>query len=143
MTDKMKLIAIFVFFTLLVVACNLPKGSQPVEPTSSTETFVQVVSTESAEEALNREVPPPANTDGAETVFVPGAVFWMGSRDTDEDAGEDEMPFHQVTQSGFYIYTHEVTNAMYAACVEDRACLPVRVYESGPTTHYGDPEFAD
>ena len=132
-------ITIVLLFTLLIAACNLPaRQINNVTPSSPTSTL-------EVEEVANLpvEVSPPANTDGAETVFVPGGVFWMGSPDTDEDANEDEMPYHQVTQSGFYIYTHEVTNEMYAACVEARACLPIQIHESGTTTHYDDPAYAD
>lgn len=85
----------------------------------------------------------PTNTDGAETILIPGGTFWMGSDETDADADEDEMPRHQVTLSSFYIYTHEVTNAMYAKCVSAGGCWPVHVLESGPTTHYNDPAYAD
>ncbi len=85
----------------------------------------------------------PTNTDGAETILIPGGTFWMGSEATDTLAGEDEQPWHQVTLDGFYIYTHEVTNEMYAECVAAGGCLPINVMESGPTTHYGDPAYAD
>ncbi|MBI4730561.1 MAG: formylglycine-generating enzyme family protein [Chloroflexi bacterium] len=85
----------------------------------------------------------PSNTDGAETILIPAAIFWMGSETADTLADDDETPQHQVTLNGFYIYTHEVTNGMYAECVAAGGCLPVTVMESGPTTHYGDPAYAD
>ncbi len=107
---------------LIAGACNLP-GSLGGD----------------APEAL----PPPSNTDGAETILIPGAAFWMGSEATDALADEDEIPRHQVTLDGFYIYTHEVTNGMYADCAAAGGCLPVNVMESGPTTHYGDPAYDD
>ncbi len=85
----------------------------------------------------------PTNTDEAETILIPGGTFWMGSGDTDTQAGDDEIPRHQVTLASFYLYTHEVTNKMYAACVDAGACLPVNVMDSGPTTHTGDPAYDD
>ena len=85
----------------------------------------------------------PTNTDGAETILIPGGTFWMGSEESDAEAQADEMPRHQVTLGGFRIYTHEVTQGMYARCVEAGVCIPVDALESGPTSHYGDPAFAD
>ncbi|OGO12444.1 MAG: hypothetical protein A2Y93_09095, partial [Chloroflexi bacterium RBG_13_68_17] len=85
----------------------------------------------------------PTNTDGAETILIPGGTFWMGSEDWDAEAEADERPRHQVTLGGFRIYTHEVTHAMYARCVEARVCIPVSALPGGPTSHYGDPAFDD
>ena len=85
----------------------------------------------------------PTNTDGAETILIPGGTFWMGSEDGDAQAEADEMPRHQVTLGDFPIYTHEVTHEMYARCVEARACIPVNALPGGPTSHYGDPAFAE
>ncbi len=85
----------------------------------------------------------PENTDGAEVILIPGGKFWMGSESTDELADEDELPQHEVTLDGFYIYTHEVTNAMYAECVAAGACPSVNVLYGGPTRHYDDADYED
>ncbi|KAF0108302.1 MAG: hypothetical protein FD146_876 [Anaerolineaceae bacterium] len=87
--------------------------------------------------------PAPTNTDGAETILIPGGTFWMGSDETDADAGDDELPRHEVTLAAFNIYTHEVTNGMYADCVAAGGCIPVIPLESGPQSHYGDPAYAE
>ncbi len=105
--------------------------------------------TPTAEEAIPSDASPtpdpsiPTNTDGAETIVIPGGTFWMGSDESDAEADEDEMPRHQVTLETFPIYTHEVTNEMYARCVEAGACIPTQILEAGPTSHYDDPEFAE
>jgi formylglycine-generating enzyme required for sulfatase activity len=52
----------------------------------------------------------PTNTDGAETIVIPGGTFWMGSENTDVLADGDELPRHQVTLGSFPICIHEVTN---------------------------------
>ena len=146
MTEKTKVILILSFTVLLITACNLPFiGKNNSTPTSqpgelATEALETTLETDVAESG---EPPAPANTDGAETILIPGATFWMGSEESDTVANIDEFPYHQVTLSGFYIYTNEVTNAMYARCVEAGVCLPIFVYESGPTTHSDDPEYAD
>jgi len=85
----------------------------------------------------------PPNTDGAELTFIPGATFLMGSSQEDLLADQDEFPSHEVTVVGFYIYTHEVSNQMYSACVEAASCLGIDSLEAGPTSHFQDPEFND
>ncbi|MEW6718359.1 MAG: SUMF1/EgtB/PvdO family nonheme iron enzyme [Chloroflexota bacterium] len=125
----------------MVTACTLPflGGAGPATPEEGGVTapgtggVVPVASGPGA----------PTNTDGAETIFIPGGTFWMGSDESDTEADVDEMPRHKVTLDGFYIYTHEVTNEMYAACVAAGACMPVHALENGPTTHYGDPASSD
>jgi formylglycine-generating enzyme required for sulfatase activity len=66
--------------------------------------------------------------DGAELVWVPGGTFGMGSTQEELDrlwqqygwsadwrsGTEDQLPRHEVTLDGFWIYKHEVTNGQYA-----------------------------
>ncbi|MEW6093651.1 MAG: formylglycine-generating enzyme family protein [Chloroflexota bacterium] len=111
------------------VSCNLP--------------FFSPEGGENGDEHVPVNPEAPTNTDGAETILIPAGTFWMGSEAADTDADADEMPWHQVTLDGFYLYTHEVTNEMYAECVAAGGCLPINVMESGPTTHYADPAYAD
>jgi formylglycine-generating enzyme required for sulfatase activity len=76
-------------------------------------------------------------------VYVPGGPFWMGSDpEQDELAREDEFPQHRVIVDGYFIYRNEVTNTMYQQCVEAGVCTPPTIFEEGPSTHYGDPEYA-
>lgn len=49
-------------------------------------------------------------------VWVEGGTFMMGA-DNDQ-AHQDEYPKHQVTVTGFYMDTHEVTNAQFLKFVE-------------------------
>lgn len=84
-------------------------------------------------------------------VFVPGGPFIMGSDpEVDTLAREDELPARRVTLSGFHIYRNEVTNEMYAQCVEAGECTSPAVIEDEQdpeadtaTQHYGDPEYKD
>ncbi len=112
-------------------------------PTSSPEIDAAEDGSSSAADGSPVGLLPPANIDGAETILIPAATFWMGSEEGDVTADTDEMPRHEVTLSSFYIYTHEVTNAMYTECVAAGACRRVYILESGPTSHYSDPAFAD
>ena len=121
---------------LAFVACRLP-GAGGGTPTAEFSTPAVPIPTG---EPVDPSVP--TNTDGAETILIPAGTFWMGSEDTDALADEDEMPRHQVTLGPFPIYTHEVTNEMYARCIEAGWCDPIQVLESGPTSHHDDPAFA-
>ncbi len=72
--------------------------------------------------------------DGMVMVYVPAGPFKMGSTDGEED----ERPIHTVTLDAFWIDQTEVTNAMYALCVQAGACnAPV------DTTYYGDGAYAN
>jgi formylglycine-generating enzyme required for sulfatase activity len=59
-----------------------------------------------------------SEVDGMVMVYVPEGSFLMGS---DEGDG-DESPEHEVYLDGFWIDQTEVTNAMYAHCVDYGAC---------------------
>jgi serine/threonine-protein kinase len=56
-------------------------------------------------------------------VYVPAGDFRMGSDNPDSDA--DERPEHTVRLDSYWIDRTEVTQAMYAACVEAAVCEAV------------------
>jgi serine/threonine-protein kinase len=58
--------------------------------------------------------------DGIVMVYVPAGPFEMGSNDGDSD----EKPVHTVNLDAFWIDQTEVTNAMYALCVQAGLCSP-------------------
>ncbi len=55
--------------------------------------------------------PPPVSAVPAGMVLIPAGTFEMGS----DSAHVDESPIHTVSLDAFYMDTHEVTNAEYAA----------------------------
>lgn len=128
-----------IFFLLMLASCNRPASTESGPSTGAGE----AAGSGATEDITTLTPAGPTNTDGSETILIPGARFWMGSDPAEAGADEDESPRHQVALSGFYIYTHEVTNEMYARCVEARGCQPIHVLESGPTAHYDDPAYAD
>ena len=78
--------------------------------------------------------------DGMVMVYVPAGEFSMGSAN-----GEiDEKPVHTVYLDAFWIDRTEVTNGMYAKCVQTGRCGPP-MWSSSFTreNYYGDPEFDD
>ena len=56
--------------------------------------------------------------DGMRMVYVPEGEFNMGS-DSHQD---DEKPVHSVYLDAFWIDQYEVTNGMYAKCIEAKIC---------------------
>ncbi|MFZ5821841.1 MAG: SUMF1/EgtB/PvdO family nonheme iron enzyme [Chloroflexota bacterium] len=78
--------------------------------------------------------------DGMVMVYVPAGEFTMGS-----DSGDtDEKPAHTVSLDAFWIDQTEVTNKMYALCVEAGVCDPPKQTSSDTRdSYYGNPDFDD
>jgi formylglycine-generating enzyme required for sulfatase activity len=88
--------------------------------------------------------PKPGDTmlgeDGATLVFVPAGEFIMGS----DNGNSDEKPVHTVFLDSYWIDSTEVTNAMYAKCVEAGVCRPSSKTSSYThPSYYGNSEFDD
>lgn len=81
--------------------------------------------------------------DGMLLIGIPAGAFWMGSPRDDIYAEPDERPTHRVRLSGFWIDSTEVTNAMYARCVEAGACTPppTAFAPFSPHPYYGAAAF--
>jgi formylglycine-generating enzyme required for sulfatase activity len=62
--------------------------------------------------------------DGSVLVHVPGDVFTIGA----DDMSERERPAHRVQLSPFWIAKHPVTNAQYAAFLQERPQQPKPAY---------------
>ncbi len=72
-------------------------------------------------------------------VYIPAGTFSMGS----DDGETDEGPAHPVYLDSYWIDRTEVTNGMYALCVQAGACEPPT--ESGSytrTTYFGNDLFS-
>jgi eukaryotic-like serine/threonine-protein kinase len=67
-------------------------------------------------------------------VFVPAGSFSMGS----ETGLTDEQPVHTVELDSFWIDRTEVTNRMYAACVQADACEAPSEESYFTDTYYAD-----
>jgi len=93
----------------------------------------------SGESPVTQSINPPAPTieidpqissiDGMRMMYVPAGEFRMGS----DYFEEDEKPAHNVYLDAFWIDQYEVTNGLYAKCVEAKRCgVPTRYYFSVP-----------
>jgi formylglycine-generating enzyme required for sulfatase activity len=76
--------------------------------------------------------------DGMEMVYVPAGEFEMGSG----NGKDDEKPVHTVYLDAFWIDQTEVTNGMYARCVNAGKCDPPNLSRSySRESYYGNSEF--
>lgn len=77
--------------------------------------------------------------DGMTLLYVPAGEFTMGS-----DESPDEQPIHTVYLDAYWIDQTEVTNAMYAKCVDAGVCyLPHSIDSYSRDTYYGNFQFDD
>jgi serine/threonine-protein kinase len=85
-----------------------------------------------------------ASIDGMTQVYVPAGEFLMGSVvSADTNALSDEKPRRPVTLGAFWLDSTEVTNAMYAVCVESGVCsAPGQENSATRTYYYTDTEYA-
>ncbi len=79
-----------------------------------------------------------SEADGMTEVFVPAGEFLMG---TDEKGVQKNRPAHVVYLSAFWIDQTEVSNAMFALCVEAGKCGPPMM--GGLNPYYGKSEYAN
>lgn len=132
-----QLVRLVPFMVILIGSCS-PVPSLPTVTPSLTSTSLPAAT-------LTREsTSPPAELgvgsttlsekDGMTLVYVPGGEFTMGN-----DSGwEEEKPAHTVDLDAYWIDQTEVTNEMYARCVQQGSCS----FPSN-TSHFEDPNYAD
>ena len=136
---------LFCFFLLIGIfilsACSGPLQTQSLLDENSAASTPVTEPPEEKTTSSESDLEPPHNIDGADLTLIPGATYLMGSTAADALAEEDEFPQHKVSIDEFFIYTYEVTNQMYASCVEAGSCMRPLTREVGPTSHFEDPEF--
>lgn len=72
--------------------------------------------------------------DGMTLVYVPAGEFSMGN----DDGWEEEKPLHTVILDAFWIDQTEVTNEMYAGCVQAGDCP-----KPSNATHFENASYVD
>ncbi|MEW6717049.1 MAG: SUMF1/EgtB/PvdO family nonheme iron enzyme [Chloroflexota bacterium] len=126
---------------LVSLACTIPFLSTPTAPVAITPTNTPEPPPAIPVPALSLAGPGIGTTmrwfDGSLLVYIPPGEFVMGS---DEDDFEDN-PKHNIYLDGFWITRYEVTNRMYALCVDAGECTPP--YIEPDTPYYRDPSQVD
>jgi len=128
-------------------------GAQPVSTSTSVPTQVVVPEdtqsppTQTSEAVPTSEIPvtetaqPLIGNDGMSLIFISAGDFVMGSKSGDAQ----ERPVHTIYLNAYLIDQTEVTNGMYAACVNSGFCDPPRLNTSltrnTGDAYYGNPEF--
>ena len=80
--------------------------------------------------------------DGMPQVYIPAGTFRMGGMDVRR--APNEIPERDVTLDAFWMDQLEVTNAMYALCVNGGGCTPPQDFKSQRLPEYfNNPEFKD
>jgi formylglycine-generating enzyme required for sulfatase activity len=79
--------------------------------------------------------------DGMVSIFIPAGEFLMGVPVRDGEITGDDQPEHAVYVDAFWLDRTQVTNAMYALCLNAGKCDPPIRQEINP--HYYDPAFAN
>jgi len=120
--NKNKMTVIAIVIVLLVVfllfkACGGEKEEAPAEAEIVFIPPTEVKPTEVPTEKPKWETAV-SDVDGIPMVFVPASEFIMGT----DNGEENEGPAHLVYLDAFWIDQLEVTNAMYAVCVESGIC---------------------
>ncbi len=75
--------------------------------------------------------------DGAPMVVVPAGEFWMGAREDDKDAQDDERPAHQVYLDAYYIDQFEVTTSRYATFFQETKRDPPQYWSETVLKQHG------
>ncbi|MEW5939257.1 MAG: SUMF1/EgtB/PvdO family nonheme iron enzyme, partial [Chloroflexota bacterium] len=112
-------------------------------PTAAPTQISEVSQTSEISPAQTSEVSPGPWTrpaDGMTMLYIPEGSFEMGSN----DGSSDEKPVHTVMLDAYWMDQTEVTNAMYALCVNDGECDPPQYTKSYTrSSYYGDSEYDD
>lgn len=105
---------------------KLPTSTSTIPTSSPTETHLPVPTLGIGSTMISEK-------DGMVMVYIPAGEFQMGS----ESGNLDESPVYPIYTDAFWMDESEVTNAMYAKCVEAGKC------GQPAGSHYSDPTYAN
>ena len=115
------------------MASETPTLTQTPVPTSTKTATLTLIPSATSTQTRTPSLTQVSEKDGMVQVYVPAGEFEMGSNDGDSD----QKPVHTVYLDTYWIDQTEVTNAMYALCVEDGDC------EKPISDYFDDTNFTD
>ena len=155
--NKKRVTIIICLATILMVACSpslqavqtaiaqtqsawTPTPTLTIQPTATLQPTAIFTPTTSLTPTLASGATQVSEKDGMVMVYVPAGDFSMGFN----DAGTDEKPAHTVSLDAYWIDRTEVTNGMYALCVQAGTCRPPRSLSSNTRRdYYNNSQYAD
>jgi formylglycine-generating enzyme required for sulfatase activity len=132
--------------TIEATSIPLPTSVPPTAvPTSTAETIpptalpTMTVEVSATPESQSQRV---SSVDGMPQIYIPAGILHMGGMDVRR--APNEVPDHDVKLDTFWMDQLEVTNAMYALCVNSGGCTPPQNFKSQSRPEYfNNPEFND
>lgn len=121
-----------IYLLFMGAALTLVLGGCASASSESSETKNLTIARKDDLQQIGKSKTSPA--DGMEMVYVPSGEFLMGT----EIGLTDEQPIHKVYLDAYWVDRTEVTNSMYAHCVEAGKCEKPKIL-----TFYNDPAYAD
>jgi eukaryotic-like serine/threonine-protein kinase len=140
----------FVLLAVLMIAssaCQLGAGktaaptavSLPTAAPTPTQVTLNPTATSSTGKAGDVRT---SSVDGMIQVFIPDGNVRMGGMDA--NSKPNEAPTHEVTLTAFWMDKLEVTNGMYALCLQAGACQPpIKFTSASHPSYFNDPAFTD
>ncbi|MCC6300569.1 MAG: SUMF1/EgtB/PvdO family nonheme iron enzyme [Anaerolineales bacterium] len=123
--------------TVLPTSTPFPTSAPVIVPSATAEIILPTVTVTATPENLRT-----SQIDRMPQVYIPAGILHMGGYDV--RAAPDEFPAHDVTLDAYWMDQLEVTNAMYALCVNAGVCDLPQSLESGRRfDYYENPEFKD
>lgn len=118
-------LATFLVFSLLFVSCSQKPKKEVAETTSDDHVTAghSCTPTNTRFNTPSNTIKQTENLSTNGMVLIPGGAFNMGA--DDDQAWRDEYPKHKVVIDSFWMDMHEVTNAQFAAFVEDTGYLTI------------------
>jgi eukaryotic-like serine/threonine-protein kinase len=145
------LAAVMGMLTLAMLACRGGATATPVSPkaTASNPGAGPTRQAPTPQPAADTAVPALGNgstqvspADGMVQVYVPAGNFILGSSKTDTARQINEKTQRTVYLDAYWIDQTDVTNAMYAQCVQAGQCqTPSKTSSQTRSTYYGDPQY--
>ena len=146
----------FFFSVLLLAACQPAPTAVPTETVTPSVVVeiatatVQFFATPTPETAT--PTPGPTATaapvqhvsprDGMIQIQIPAGTLHMGGYDVNAD--DDEEPRHDVIMKSFWMDQLEVTNGMYALCIQEGACPKDHpIFSQQRSDYFFNPEYRD